>query len=171
MKPCLLSAGSSLVETPAHFNCGCRITALPDFSKVVTGVRLPSPALYKISIELQCKKRPAAAGRFLNCGVYLRFRSNLLYQKFLKKSTRSAPPPAAEYGGLPRRKTFFTIFNFARPRFFLLKRKRKFFCSAPRSPRGAAGLRFGSRARRRGVPGEETPCPLVQNVGADFWAP
>ena len=24
--------------------CGCRITVLPDFSKVVTGVRLPLPA-------------------------------------------------------------------------------------------------------------------------------
>ena len=32
-------------------------------------------------------------------GAYLRFRSNLLYQKFLKKSTRSAPLPAAVIGG------------------------------------------------------------------------
>ncbi|HCA67509.1 MAG TPA: hypothetical protein DEP11_04645 [Candidatus Jacksonbacteria bacterium] len=41
-----------------------------------------------------------------NLGAYLQHRLNLLYQKFLKKSTRSAPPPAADDGGLPRRKIF-----------------------------------------------------------------
>jgi len=30
-----------------------------------------------------------------NLGAYLQHRLNLLYQKFLKKSTRSAPPPVA----------------------------------------------------------------------------
>ena len=53
-----------------------------------------------------------------NLGVYLRFRSNLLYQKFLKKSTRSAPPPAADDGGMPRRKIFSTFFILRPPNFF-----------------------------------------------------
>src|SRR4030042_1286242 len=62
-----------------------------------------------------------------NLGAYLRFRSNLLYQKLLKKSTRSAPPPAAESGGLPRRK-IFSAFLFCACPLFSSKRKRKFFC-------------------------------------------
>jgi len=76
-----------------------------------------------------------------NLGVYLRLRSNSFYAKFLKKSNRSALPPTADYGGLPRRKTFFTIFDFARAQhFFLLKGKNFFvvFCSE------RAGGRAGS---------------------------
>jgi len=54
----------------------------------------------------------------LNLPVYLLFRSNLPYQKFLKKSTRPAPPLAAENGGLPRRKIFSSFFILRAP-FFL----------------------------------------------------
>jgi len=64
--------------------------------------------------------------------VYLQHRLDLLYQKFLKKSNHSAPPPCRETA-LPRRKTFFTIFDFARATNFSA-----WLCA---QPRGAAGLR------------------------------
>jgi len=41
---------------------------------------------------------------------------------------------------------FSLHFLFCARLIFSSKRKRKFFCSAPRSMRGAAGLRFGSGA-------------------------
>jgi len=76
-------------------------------------------------------------------GVYLRLRSNSFYAKFLKKSNRSALPPTADYGGLPRRKTFFTIFDFARAQhFFLLKGKNFFVVFCSERAGGRAGLFF-----------------------------
>ena len=93
--------------------------------------------------------------------VYLRFRSNLLYQKFLKKSTRSAPPPAADDGGLPRRKIFSTFFILRAP-FSSSKRKRKFFCFGFRTQ--SAGWRgFASARGQKFLPPNPLPfCPLAQ---------
>jgi len=42
----------------------------------------------------------------------------LILAEISEMNERSAPPPVAEYGGLPSRKTFFTIFDFARDHFF-----------------------------------------------------
>ncbi|MDP3784459.1 MAG: hypothetical protein Q8R12_00005 [bacterium] len=67
---------------------------------------------------------------------------------------RSAPPPAAEYGGLPRRKTFFTIFDLRAPPFFLLKGKESFSARLRAQSRGVAGLRFRLGRGGRGVWGE-----------------
>ena len=63
-----------------------------------------------------------------NLGVYLRFRSNLLYQKLLNKTRprKPVPPPLAPLA-TPQKNTLYS-FHFARPRFFLLLMKRVFFC-------------------------------------------
>jgi len=80
-------------------------------------------------------------------GVYLRFRSNSFYQKFLKKSNRSAPPPAANDGGTASQKNFLHIFYFARARFFLLKGKENFSASASalKARGGGASLRLAGK--------------------------
>jgi len=52
-------------------------------------------------------------------GVFIQLRSNLFYQKFLKKSTRSAPPPAADDGGTASQKNFLNIFLILRAPIFL----------------------------------------------------
>ncbi|OGY51706.1 MAG: hypothetical protein A3A02_02320 [Candidatus Buchananbacteria bacterium RIFCSPLOWO2_01_FULL_39_33] len=84
----------------------------------------------------------------------LRLRSNLLYQKLLKKSTRSAPPPAADDGGLPRKKIFSAFFILRAP-IFSSKRKRKFFCFGFRAQ--SAGRRGFASARGQKFP---PPNPL-----------
>jgi len=62
-----------------------------------------------------------------------------------------APPPAAEYGGLPRRKTFFAVLILYAPTIFS-KRKRKFFCSAPRSHAGG-GISLRLAGKKESFPG------------------
>jgi len=57
---------------------------------------------------------PTKSSRYKYEEYLLSLRSNSFYAKFLKKSNRSAPPPAAEYGGLPRRKNFLYNFDFVR---------------------------------------------------------
>ena len=72
-----------------------------------------------------------------NSGVYLRFRSNLLYQKFLKKSTRSVPPLLAN--ARHPAKNFFSHFLIWRAIYFSSKRKKTFlWCFALNEQ--AAGL-------------------------------
>ena len=67
---------------------------------------------------------------------------NSFYQKFLKKSNRSAPPPAANDGGTASQKNFLHIYYFARARFFLLKGKENFSASAsaPKARGGGSGV-------------------------------
>jgi len=85
---------------------------------------------YYIYLYTKMAKKSTVKLNFMEkiTGVYLRLRSNSFYAKFLKKSNRSALPPTADYGGLPRRKTFFTIFDFARAQHFFLLKGKKLFC-------------------------------------------
>src|SRR3989344_5082121 len=60
----------------------------------------------------------------------------------------TAPPPAAEYGDLPRRKTFFTFSDLHAPPIFSSKRMRTFFCgSLPSMNRADGGAGSGSQAK------------------------
>jgi hypothetical protein len=95
------------------------------------------------------------ASKNLNPGVYLRPRSNLLYQKFLKKSIRSAPPPAVEYGGLPRRKIVFTFSDLRAPPKNSSKKEKTIFLlgSALNARGGGATLRLAGK--NGGGEGEE----------------
>lgn len=68
--------------------------------------------------------------------------SDTQIQKAKPTPTRRQPPQS---GGLPRRKTFFAILILRAPSIFSSKRKRKFFCSAPRSIARAAGFARGQK--------------------------
>ena len=74
---------------------------------------------------------------FYKTGVYLRFRSNLFYQKFLKKSNCSVPPLLAN--ARHPAKNFFSHFLIWRAIYFSSKRKKTFlWCFALNEQ--AAGL-------------------------------
>jgi hypothetical protein len=77
-------------------------------------------------------------------GVFIQLHSNLFYQKFLKKSNRSALPLCRETACLAEK--FSLHFLILRAPVFSSKRKRKFFCSAPRSTARGGGLSFVSGA-------------------------
>ncbi|MEK7116821.1 MAG: hypothetical protein AAB837_01485 [Patescibacteria group bacterium] len=86
--------------------------------------------------------------------------------KIPKKSIRSAPPPAADYGGLPRRKIFSTFFILRAP-VFSSKRKRKFFCFGFRAQSaGRRGFASARGQKGRGLGGRNF-CPLARS----FWRP
>src|SRR3989344_2666762 len=85
-------------------------------------------------------------------GVFIQLRSNLLYQKFLKKSNRSAPPPCRPAAPPPRKITFY--FFFFSPPVFSLKEKGNFLLGSVLTNR-TAGLR-GRLAGKKFPPS----CPL-----------
>jgi len=84
---------------------------------------------------------------------------------------RSTSPPVAEYGGLPRRKTFFTIFDFARHQFFLLKGKEGFYARLRAQSRGAAITMWTRQSKTIFAGGKEFALPRLFFRRAGIWYP
>ena len=72
------------------------------------------PTLSPVRFYLGTKKQHSLF--FLLC-IYTTTLEPIL-ARISEMDERSAPPPAAEYGGLPRRKIFFTISDLRAPDFF-----------------------------------------------------
>jgi len=81
----------------------------------------------------------------------------------LLKLTNS--PPAAAKRRPASQKNFLYNSDFARDQSFLLKRKRKFFCSAPRDYARAAGFCSGGAGRKRGVGKMNSRSALAFKIG------
>ncbi len=88
-----------------------------------------------------------------NSGVYLRFRSNLFYQKFLKKSKRSAPPPLAD--SRLTAKKFSSLFMILRPPDFFLKGNENFFAVFCSDRAGRWGFASARGQKLEGVGGRK----------------
>ena len=80
-------------------------------------------------------------------------------------SETDAPPrrQPPQSGGLPRRKTFFTVFDFAfTTNFFLLKEKESFSARLRAQARGRRGFASGSGAAEGGFKGGIPPRPRLR---------
>ena len=122
-------------------SCGYSILVICILPKDKRRVRFPLPAPRQ-KIKMFC------------LGVYLQQSSNLFYRKFLKKSNLLRPAASRRKAAACLAEKFSLHFLFCARQISSSKRKRKFFCSAPRSIARGGWATLG----RLGIPPLEPPC-------------